>query len=184
MGVTDLLLAPHNDDETLFCSWTIIEHRPHVVICLKSQVQEDRYGILDTTREAETNRALWHLGCPSWEQSEILDTDPRMKERLMEMFLKLDARHSPERVWRPAHEDGGHEQHNMVAEYAHLVFGKRSIPYMTYVRGALSTRRNEVPFKPGWVRAKLKAMSCYESQIELENTQPWFLDDTLREYRP
>lgn len=180
----DLLLSSHNDDETLFASFTIQAHKPHVVICLKSQVQEDRYGILAETRERETGRALWWLGCPSWQQLLIRDDDPRAWERLQEDLEALDRRHAPERVWAPAIEEGGHDQHNLVGEVSLAVFEDRVSPYLTYVRGSLSSRGREVEFKPAWLATKLRAMSCYDSQIELENTRPWFLDNTLREYVP
>jgi hypothetical protein len=80
---------------------------------------------------------------------------------------------------------GGHEQHNLVAEVARTIFGDRVQPYLTYVRGQMRTRGTEVPFEPQWVSRKLRALACYESQIALTgNTQPWFMDDTLREYVP
>jgi LmbE family N-acetylglucosaminyl deacetylase len=182
--VTDLFLAPHNDDETLFGSFTLLAHLPTVVICFKSQVQEDRYGIFAATREKETERALWNLGVPSMIQSEILDTDPRGPEKLLDELAQLDRVHAPERVWAPAYEEDGHEQHNVVSYAANGIFGNRVQPYLTYRRGSMRTRGTEVYFRPDWVIRKMRALCCYESQIALDNTRPWFMDDTLREYVP
>lgn len=180
--MTDLWLAPHNDDETLFGSFTIIRHKPHVVICFKSQVQEDRGGPTARVREMETEGALWWLGGPSWRQLQIRDTDPRGHDKLLDEFEQLDYVHAPERVWAPAWEEGGHEQHNSVSSAAYSIFGDRVIPYLTYKRGSMRTRGTEVPFEPSWVVKKMRALCCYASQIELENTRAWFMDDTLREY--
>lgn len=180
----DLFLSPHNDDETLFGSFTIIGHRPHVVVCFKSQVQEDRGGPTAAVREGETNRALWWLGAQSWEQLTTLDTDPEPETKLYDDLVKLRERHDPEIVWAPYREMGAHEQHNTVARVALEVFEHRCRWYCTYVRGYGSTKRVEVPFTAFWVATKMRAMACYASQIALENTQFWFMDDTMREYTP
>ena len=57
-------------------------------------------------------------------------------------------------------------------------------PYLTYKRGSMRSRGTEVPFEPKWAWLKLRALACYQSQVELENTMPWFIDDTFREYVP
>jgi LmbE family N-acetylglucosaminyl deacetylase len=182
--MTDLWLSPHNDDETLFGAFTIIREKPMVIVCLKSQVQEDRYGIKANVREMETTGALWWLGNPSWQQLLTLDTDPQAPAKLLDDFASLDLIHAPERVWAPAYEENGHEQHNVVSYAANGVFGDRVQPYLTYKRGSMRSRGTEVPFEPKWAWQKLRALACYQSQVELENTMPWFIDDTFREYVP
>jgi LmbE family N-acetylglucosaminyl deacetylase len=180
----NLFLSPHNDDETLFGSFTILRHAPHVVVCLRSDVQEKRGGPPASRRESETDRALFWLRAPSWEQLLTLDTDPDYGPKLVDDFERLDKTHRPEKVWTPAIENEGHEQHNGVTLAAMIVFGERLQPYMTYQRGNLGSRGVEVPFESSWIESKLRAMSCYGSQHEIENTRPWFLDATLREYVP
>lgn len=155
-----------------------------VVICLKSQVQEDRGGPTAALREKETQSALWWLGQPSWRQGQILDTDPRGPDRLADELEHLNFVHAPDRVWAPAWEVQGHEQHNVVAEAASSIFGDMVQPYLTYQRGSMRTRGTEVPFEPSWVWSKMRALCCYRSQIELDATRAWFVDDTLREYVP
>lgn len=182
----DLFLSPHNDDETLFGAFTILRHRPHVVVCLKSQVQEDRYGITAATREAETTLALEILQAPSWEQLKTKDSGSFAGD-LLDDFRMLESRYAPRRVFAPAYEEGGHEQHNGVARLSYSVFGSRVCPYFTYVRGLGrrgNTTRAEVSFEPEWLALKLRAMACYESQCALDNTRFWFMDDTLREFVP
>lgn len=180
----DLFLSPHNDDETLFGSFTILRHKPMVVICLRSQVQEDRGGPSAETREKETQSALWWLGQPTWKQLTTPDTDPNAADKLHDDFETLDYVHAPERVWAPAYEADGHDQHNLVTFVAHAVFGMKVQPYLTYKRGSMRTRGHEVSYEPSWVHQKMRALCCYRSQIELDATRPWFMDDTLREYVP
>lgn len=182
--MTDLWLAPHNDDETLFGAFTILKHRPHVVICFKSQVQENRGGPTAAMREIETAQALWWLGQPDWTQLATLDSDPAPSGRLLDDFVMLNVLHRPERVWAPCFEEDGHEQHNLVAFAAIAAWGSKVEPYLTYRRGSMRTRGTEVAFEPSWVAKKMRALCCYRSQIELENTRAWFMDDTLREYVP
>jgi LmbE family N-acetylglucosaminyl deacetylase len=180
----DLFLSPHNDDECLFGSFTLIAHKPYVFICTRSMKQAE-FGVTYEQREEETACALQILGVTSWSQGMYHDTNHYLLDALYGDFKNLDQVLRPERVWAPATELGGHEQHNLVAEVARTIFGDRVQPYLTYVRGQMRTRGTEVPFEPQWVSRKLRALACYESQIALTgNTQPWFMDDTLREYVP
>lgn len=179
-----LLLAPHNDDETLWCSWTIMRYQPHVVVVYKSAKQM-RHGITASQREHETGSALSLLSPAStWEQWPILDTVGEAEGRqavrvLMELMVGIY-----DHVFAPASEEGGHEQHNTVGELALEVFGADNVTqYLTYRRGFDRSRSEwEVPFEPEWPSTKLIAMSCYLSQIALPDTAPWFVDSTLREY--
>jgi LmbE family N-acetylglucosaminyl deacetylase len=178
-----LFLAPHNDDETLFGSFTILEHQPHVVVCFRSYKQEHLYGITAAARELETARAVWHLGT-GWEQLHNPDHRPDLDKLVFDLGV-LDHEHEPDVVWAPAVEEGGHEQHNMVGQVARALWGDRVRPYLTYRRGHMRSRGIEVPFQTNWVLRKLRALACYETQIGLTgDCQPWFMDDTLREYRP
>lgn len=181
-AMTALFLSPHNDDECLFGTWSLLAEHPHVVVCLRSFKQAG-LGISAQAREAETRAAMRVLGC-EWEQGTQPDTMPDM-EALEAMMRATDRERNPERVYAPAIEDGGHEQHNLIGRLAAEVFRERVQPYLTYRRGHMRTRsENEVRFQPEWPVLKLQALSCYRSQIMLNATRPWFLDDTLREYRP
>jgi LmbE family N-acetylglucosaminyl deacetylase len=182
--MTNLFLSPHNDDETLFGAFTIMREKPMVIVCLKSHVQDVRYGIKASVREMETTGALWWLGQPTWQQLLTLDTDPNISDKLLADFEMLDFTHAPKRVWAPALEEGGHDQHNAVSFAARAVWGDKVLPYLTYVRGSLRTRGTPVPYTPAMAWTKIRALACYQSQIELENTRPWFLEDTFLEYTP
>lgn len=176
------LLAPHNDDETLFASYLVQKFRPRVFVCLRSQVQYDRYGITAERRERETKAALRELGLGKtrdYLQLGELDSKPRW-HLLRRELTAVVPRSGP--VFAPAYEDGGHEQHNELAVIARDLFGSRVIAYATYVRGQEKTRsKTEVVPEPAWIVGKLRALACYRSQIEEPSCRPWFLGD-LREY--
>lgn len=182
--MTDLFLSPHNDDETLFGAFTILRHKPHVIVCLKSCIQLDRgTGITAVARENETARALWWLGDPTWEQWQFSDADPDWVEIERKMRL-FDQYNEIERVFAPAEEEDGHEQHYAIGFKARIVFGDRVQPYLTYRRGYGRTVGTEVEFERDWPAKKLRALSCYETQIAESSTAYWFLDSGLREYVP
>lgn len=183
--MTSLLLAPHHDDEVLWCSWTILRYQPHVIVCLRSDLQERRgTGITNEQRMNETNRALFWLGDPGVEFWQFSDADPdwdAMGEKLVSL---RDGRVDFEHVFAPAEEVDGHDQHTEVGLLAREVFGDLYRPYLTYRRGHGRSVGTEVPFEPDWPAKKLRALSCYESQIAESSTAYWFLDSGLREYVP
>lgn len=181
--MTSLLLDPHGDDGALFAAFTILREKPHVIVCLRSQLQENRgTGIKAAIREAETSEALQLLGVTAWEQWPIPDDKPDWVavSRLMEQ-ARADL--NPDRVYAPEFEVGGHDHHNAVAEIAARVFGpERVVSYLTYVRGsARSDWAAEVEPEPDWIAAKHRALACFGSQIREPSTRPWFMD-SLREW--
>lgn len=175
-----VFLAPHNDDEVLFGSFTLLEQAPFVVVCLRSQVQEDRYGILAAEREAETGAAMTMYEL-DWEQWPILDRNPS-PAALLDRMEDLEARFAPEVVYAPAVEDGGHDQHSLVGTIAAGVFGDRVVRYLTYRRGHGRSRSGrEVVPSPSQIVMKHLALSVYRSQIGEPSCRPWFLDE-IREW--
>lgn len=182
----DLFLAPHNDDETLFGAFTLLRRRPHVIVCLRSRVQE-RYGITATQRERETDAAMQLLGC-NWEQWNIRDINADAQD-LIQHLRRFDpgAVHRDVHVFAPAIEEGGHHDHNLVGEVARYVFGpERVTHYLTYTRhGGKSEIGAEVYYEPAWVTLKLRALACYRSQIETAaaGCTPHFIRDQREWYQ-
>lgn len=176
-----VLFEPHSDDGVLFAAFSLIRYRPTLITVLSS-VKQDRLGVSQMVRAAETVAACVELGIADFRQWLYPDDGPDWDavEAAMRVVDDID---QPEIVFAPAVEDGGHEQHSRVGEIASRVFGDRVLSYCTYVRGSLRTRTSsEVPFEPEWVAQKLRAMACYRSQIGLSSTLPWFIDDSIREY--
>lgn len=177
-----LFLAPHNDDETLFAAYTILRHRPHVLVCLRSYVQAGRlygqrpnvFGPDHETREIETGAALGILGT-TWEQLPVRDDTPDWDALRAILEVYADDAEYGGPVFAPAYEEDGHEHHNTVAELAGSVWPEeRIVRYMTYRRGHHRSEGVAVPFEPGWPGLKLRALACYRSQLELPDCFPWF----------
>jgi LmbE family N-acetylglucosaminyl deacetylase len=173
--LTNLLLAPHNDDEVLFACWTLLRHQPHVIFCTRAAHDYER-------REKESEAVMELLGL-DWTQLPISAAQPDWEQ--VEVYLNGWANARPYgdlldqfKVFAPAHEEYGHEQHNEVASLAARVFGADNVThYMTYERGhGHSSTWNEVPYEPYWLAVKLRALSLYETQIANPDTRPWFCE--------
>lgn len=169
-GVRDstALFAPHADDETLFAAFTILRHRPRVVICCPSAGD---YG--DTAlRETETREALSVMGgtfAGRWDGSDLV---ARMRA--------FDAKHHPARVWAPDRQCS-HPDHRAVADAATEVFAGRLTTYHTYdERGRVRSDR-QVDVEPAWIETKLRALLRYPSQLRHPRASRFWLDDQ-REY--
>jgi LmbE family N-acetylglucosaminyl deacetylase len=179
-----LLLAPHNDDETLFACWTLLRHRPQVIVCLRSMTQERHRSARVTyqEREDEMTQAMAILEC-EWTQLTIPDDQPDWEglEVQLNGWANADpfADHFGDlQVWAPAWEPEGHPDHNMVADIAVRVFGAENVThYMTYQRGTgHSQSEQEVEYEPEWLSLKLAALSCYQSQMREPSCRPWFAE--------
>jgi LmbE family N-acetylglucosaminyl deacetylase len=171
-----LFISPHNDDETLFGAFTLLRERPLVLIVYDSYVQFHRGDrITAQQRRKESSRAVEILGtevafCGLSDES----VDAKECSAALTQFA------GAEEVWVPAFEQGGHRHHNLISKVADSIF-PRARHYMTYTSAGKS-RGNIVPVEPGWVLKKLKALACYETQIELGTTQKFFLMDQYEYY--
>lgn len=179
-----LFIAPHNDDEVLFGTYTLLRYKPDVLVCTLGATQD---GVeLGMKRVGETAQALAVLGLKHQLQLPIPDSDPDWE--LFERYLTMLSMITPayDHVFAPMVEDGGHDQHNAVGQIARDVFRSSKIltGYATYRRGSGRTQtKTEVGWEEGWQALKLRAMACYESQIENPHTRPWFFsDDAHREW--
>jgi glycosyltransferase involved in cell wall biosynthesis len=162
------LFAPHNDDECLFSSFTILRYRPRVVICFGSAGD---YGST-AEREAETREAMTILGARSVEQWNGGD--------LVERMRAYDEEVHPIRVWAP-HTQTSHPDHLAVAEASREVFGSRVNAYHTYDAAGKVRAGTEVKYETEWIEAKLRALSRYKTQLTHPRAHQFFLND-LREY--
>lgn len=165
-----VLFSPHSDDEALFAAFSIIRHRPRVVICFPSAGD---YG--DTaTRTAESRQAVALLGGGDVDQWDGGDIEAQMRD--------LDARLHPTIVFAPD-IDASHPEHRAVAAACALVFGPRVRWFHTYNDGGKVRTGDPVPFEPGWTERKRAALACYRSQLAHPRARKFFEDD-LAEYAP
>jgi hypothetical protein len=104
----------------------------------------------------EIGAALAILGC-SWSEGRTIWAEPSL-------------------LIHPAYADDGHAEHNWVAELASELPAPK-VAYLTYApRGVRSRLGQEMIPTPHEIALKLKALSCFESQIEQPSTRPWFYD--------
>ena len=174
-----IFFSPHNDDEVLFGSFTLLREKPHVIICLRAD-----HGVDYKIREWETAKAMAELGC-SWEQWPIKNDYPNWNDVMLGM--KSILREGIQHVWLPWPEESGSRiQHRELGAIGSLVY--RHIPktyYLTYKEGVPypRTKGTEVPvLDPKWAIRKHRALLCYESQILAPDGYHHFLNDQHEYY--
>jgi len=178
---SSVLFAPHSDDEVLFAAFSMIRHRPRIVICHPSSGD---YGAT-ATRLEESRTAAAILGAGPVEQWDGKDLDAKMRE--------LDRRLRPTIVFAPSIQTS-HLEHKAVAMAAEAIFpGDRLRRYHTYRQrvdvppGSQYVAHSKVrdgvpaPHEPGWVDLKRAALACYASQLAHPRAREFFSMD-LAEY--
>lgn len=165
-----ILLAPHNDDEALFCAYTCMREKPLVLLITDSWIQPNRgdRGCDWQTRRAETQKAMDLLGC---EVRFLGIKDTELTEDNLKEALKP---YVNEKCLAPALQ-GGNLQHDLVARVATELF-KDIKYYTTYTKTELWTK-GDVEIRPTQKEIDLKneALSMYQSQLHLGSTRPHFL---------
>lgn len=164
-----LLLAPHSDDEVLFCSWTILREHPDVVVCLQDPDPAEAFQ-----RSLETEQALdvlQHRGnLIFWPFREQDVAQKKLREELQALREEYEWCYAP----RPYHS--GHAEHNAVGFAAKIVFGGNVTFYETYTRSGGRSHGFEVEYEPVWISKKLRALACYVSQHQHAQRRSWFVD--------
>jgi LmbE family N-acetylglucosaminyl deacetylase len=181
-----LFLSPHDDDQVLFGSFTLMRERPQVVICLDSYIQAARGNtgcdLYARARESEWAQAALGVMEPPTQRLGLRDDSPidvlreQLRYKLAPMVGQVDM------VFAPAVEDGGHVHHNMIGELAAKLFPNVT-HYMTYTTAGKSAGV-PVPYEPEWLALKLKALACYQSQITLASTAEHFIREQREYYLP
>lgn len=165
-----IFLAPHNDDETLFGAYTLLRHKPRVIVVLRSFIEAtwDPPGPTYVEREEETAAACEILGV-GWEQWIFRDDAPDWVG-IEYQFTNLRAEHA----FAPWPEPGGHPHHNAIAEIAERVFPSVTW-YTTYTHAKGRTVGPiEIVPEPGWEEIKKRALACYPSQANHPRTRGGF----------
>lgn len=165
-----VFLAPHNDDEALYGAYTLMRHKPLVIIVTDSYIQPERgdIGCDADTRRKETIAAMKLVGCPvlflGIKDTEL--TEELLRERLSGL--------NPETIYIPAIQ-GGNPQHDLIGKVGLDMFGKACERYCTYTKTELHTIGGW-ELKPTYAEMKLKnqMLDCYKSQLELPSTKPHF----------
>src|SRR5712691_6293662 len=163
-----LFLSPHNDDETLFGAFTIIERRPKVVVCYLSP---PGWGAPEVRTE-ETRRALLCLGTDDFVQE-----DAYRWSSVEAMLVALAQQFRPSHVWAPS-VNASHPEHVALAKAAASVFTKDILTrYHTYRTFGQKVRDGvKVKHVPAWTEMKLHALAKYQSQINDVRVNNWFME--------
>jgi len=171
-----LFVSPHNDDETLFGAFTIIRHKPAVLVVFDSFIQcKNGAGPTWMQRRRETIEACGMLGAEAHFLG-VKDTEPEYDKIISQLsvWTKAATRGPIETVWAPLYEELSHPHHNMVSRACTELFQTVRY-YATYTSLGKTKIGEPVPVEPEWIGMKLKALACYQSQIFTPNCQEHFL---------
>lgn len=165
-----LFLAPHNDDEALFGSFTIFREKPLVVIVTDAARHAKRMGkeIIDV-RRGESVRGMAILGAEVdffGIPDDELSID-KLASVLSEIAVDQAEKGDPiTHVYAPAFYMDGNQDHNAVAMAAGKAFGDRLTYYATYRMEDLEPKGDvEIVPHPAERRLKEIALSQYKTQI-------------------
>jgi LmbE family N-acetylglucosaminyl deacetylase len=173
-----LFLAPHNDDEVLFGAFSILREKPDVVVVLRSMLQQLRgRDIVYSQREQETRDAMNVLGISSGCVGQMYgrgftDDAPDwdyVRAALGELVPNYGHVYAP----APYESTGGHPHHDAIGKIALRLWGENHVTlYHTYQDGVGRVESpHAVPILDNdWIRRKLLALACYESQIREPST--------------
>ena len=153
--MSGVLFSPHSDDETLFAFYTVLRHRPRVVICFPSVRDYGHTSI----RYYESRLAMTLAGAPGVTQWHAED-GPELEA----LMRRWDRGSLTDTVWAPSPE-ASHPQHVLVARAALELFGDRVRQFHTYDENGKVCRGRKVAIEPGWEDIKRQALRCYETQI-------------------
>lgn len=166
--MSTVFISPHDDDHALFGAFTCLRETPILVVVYDGYRQASRgLAVTAEDRMAETMRAAEILGCGGPLRLGFRDDDPtvtsdRIRARAGEVLNGL----RPHEIYAPAIEEGGHAQHNTVAEAFHDRAWKQ---YLTYTTAGKSESPFMVPIlEASWIEKKLLALACYKSQFNLD----------------
>lgn len=164
------LIAPHQDDEILFCSYTLMREKPIIISITDSYIQPNRGDIACEAdiRRQETINAATMIGCPVVFLG-IKDTD------LTEGVLRERLRpFNPYAVYIPALQ-GGNAQHDLISTVCSSLWGERCEHYCTYTKTELYTT-GAIEIKPTQeeIDMKNRMLDCFKSQLALPSTRPHF----------
>jgi LmbE family N-acetylglucosaminyl deacetylase len=168
-----LFLSPHDDDSTLFGSFTCMREKPTILVCTDAFIQNNRgeKGCDAETRAKESEEAHKILGCDTLR---LGLRDDEVTGELLDILLR--AYDDYEVIYAPQVYENGNPHHNLVGIIAEKVFGDKVIFYSTYTRNNLWENGDieVIPTKEE-LDLKNKALLMYNSQINLPSTRPHFL---------
>ena len=186
--MNSVLIAPHNDDETLFAAYTIMRERPHVIVALsdphngRKREQETRTAV-DWLTAGRSSVEHWGFdcSCPDWEGLSSAIGELARYDRVWAPAVVGEASgyvlgEAPENGW-------GVLQHEHLGWLAQNILRARVRRYCLYTRWHGRHKVREIVPTGVEIARKLVALSCYESAIADRATRSWFYENLdLREW--
>lgn len=155
-----ILISPHNDDESLFACYTIMREKPLVVIVYNGDQHSDKFGIPVQERKHESAEAMKLLGVEV-EYLNMSDWGDDMDYYTMCSRLE---KYKPDKVYAPA--KGKNPQHNLVSIVCDDTF-KNVVHYCTYDDDLLQKGSIEIKPTKEEMELKNKCLDCYKSQLKI-----------------
>jgi LmbE family N-acetylglucosaminyl deacetylase len=184
-----LFLSPHSDDEALFGSFIIQQELPEVWVITDGVIQQNRgEDVRAGDRREESCNGVSSL-IKNWPVHFGGMSDSNVNWNTVSDLLVGMGLHGFDRVYAPYPEthESCHDHHNKLGFLVTGLFPEQVRFYATYTRqtgktGPSTPRAREYPpTDGGQVQRKLRALSCYRSQMDVHNCREHFMRD-LREY--
>ena len=154
MTTSKVIFVPHNDDEALFCAYTIMRHKPLVIVCFDSYIQE---WTTWQERRRESKEAMKILGAEV-DFLALSDKDDT-KEDLIEAMKCYEA----DKIWACT---GSNIHHKWLGEVAKGLWPDCTL-CTTYEGNNLHVKTKwELHPTKKEIRLKNLALDCYKSQLE------------------
>jgi LmbE family N-acetylglucosaminyl deacetylase len=175
-----LCIAPHNDDEALFCGFMVARHEPELLVVVFDSFTQKQDGCDWRSRRNETLRAVSILSPQTTVAFLHLPDDGKYQAGAIAGELRtMIALYSGgvtrfEVLIAPAFHEGGHEQHNLAAEACREIAADERLDFTSYTRAGGRFIGARFEPRPDEIARKLQALACYKSQIEHTSTRSWF----------
>ena len=167
-----LVLAPHTDDGELGCGGTIarfVEEKKQVFyIAFSSAEKSVPRGLPRDILKKEVKKAVKIFGLFPKNlilfNHEVRDF-PRYRQEILDEMIKLDKKIKPDLILLPSAHDI-HQDHQVILQEGLRAFKKISIlgyelPWNNYIFNTDVF----IPLKENHLLKKIKALSCYKSQL-------------------
>jgi LmbE family N-acetylglucosaminyl deacetylase len=182
-----LVLAPHTDDGEFGCGGTmarLTEEGTEVYYAALSIAEESvPKGMPRDILATEVAKATQELGV----DAEHLRVErfpvrrfPEFRQRILELFVDLNKRISPDLVFIPSSTDT-HQDHQVVSQEGFRAFKRTTILGYEVPWNNLTFSTNAFYFlEPRHLEAKLRSLQCYVSQLGREYVDEQFIRSLAR----
>lgn len=173
--MTDVFISPHNDDASLFGAFSILARQNIVVIVVFDSYKQ---GIDRIDRRLEDQAAMRYLGGPPiffcGLRDDVLPAKQEIRSRVHHVLSLANVKEIGSLFVPATYGPRGHEHHELVGSSLEDFERGTLVQYHTYTDiGKVEKGREVKPQRSAHVRMKLRALSCYVSQIDNDGLGCW-----------